>query len=212
MNLPFTIEQFLGIFSRYNQAVFPMQIVFLLLALFVIFLVFKPNKYSSKIISGILAFLWLWVGIVYHIIFFSGINPIAKVFGIFFIIEGLLLFYQGVWKEKIQSGYAKDRYSTTGIIFIIYALIIYPALGYLFGHVYPASPTFGVPCPTVIFTFGMLLLTIKPIDKKLLIIPFLWSVLGVSAAMQLGIIEDFGLLVAGVLGTILIVRKNKKYL
>jgi hypothetical protein len=32
------------------------------------------------------------------------------------------------------------------------------------------------------------------------VIPFLWSLLGVSASYQLGIREDIGLLAAGVLG------------
>lgn len=207
MNLPFTLDQFLGVFARYNQAVFPAQSMLLALALLSIFLVFRPRSNSSNAISGILAFLWIWVGIVYHIIFFSGINPIAKVFGAFFTIQGLLFFYYGAWKGSLEFGYQKNKYSLAGIIFIVYALIIYPALGYLFGHVYPSSPTFGVPCPTTIFTFGILLMTIKPIDKKLLIIPFLWSLMSLSAAIQLGIREDFGLLVAGVIGSALLWRR-----
>jgi hypothetical protein len=44
-----------------------------------------------------------------------------------------------------------------------------------------------------------------------LIIPFLWSLLGFSAAVQLGIREDIGLLVAGLAGTgLLIARRLRK--
>jgi hypothetical protein len=90
-------------------------------------------------------------------------------------------------------------------------MIIYPLLGISLGHTYPRSPMFGVtPCPATIFTFGMLLWTTKPVPVYLLIIPLLWSIIGMSAAVSLRVYEDFGLVVAGVLGTILILLKNRK--
>ncbi|MGB8815691.1 MAG: DUF6064 family protein [Minisyncoccia bacterium] len=70
MKLPFTIEQFLKVFEQYNLSVFPMQLVLLILAAVSIFLVFKKNKSSNKIITGILAFFWIWIGVMYHFIFF----------------------------------------------------------------------------------------------------------------------------------------------
>ncbi|WP_414541485.1 DUF6064 family protein [Nostoc sp. CCY0012] len=29
---------------------------------------------------------------------------------------------------------------------------MYPLIGYALGRIFPTSPTFGVPCPTTIFT------------------------------------------------------------
>jgi hypothetical protein len=58
--------------------------------------------------------------------------------------------------------------------------------------------------PTTIFTLGVLLLARPRVAPWLVAIPFLWSLLGVSAAAQLGIREDLGLVVAGVLGTALL--------
>jgi hypothetical protein len=62
---------------------------------------------------------------------------------------------------------------------------------------------FGVaPCPTVIFTFGLLLLTSTSMPKYLLPIPLIWSVVsGLSAPLNYGVYDDFGLLAAGLLGT-----------
>jgi hypothetical protein len=58
---------------------------------------------------------------------------------------------------------------------------------------------FGVaPCPTTIFTIGMLLLARGRWIAWLSIIPFLWSLVGLAAALQLGIPEDFVLPLAGV--------------
>jgi len=50
----------------------------------------------------------------------------------------------------------------------------------------------------------------KKISIGLLIIPLVWSVIGLSATIHLSIYEDFGLLIAGVLGFIFIIISNKK--
>jgi hypothetical protein len=92
----------------------------------------------------------------------------------------------------------------------LYSFVIYPILGYLFGHVYPKNPTFGLPCPTTIFTFGLLLWTDKIVPKYVLVIPSIWSLIGFVAALFLGIKEDYGLLIAGVLGSILILIRDRK--
>jgi hypothetical protein len=84
-------------------------------------------------------------------------------------------------------------------------------LGHLLGHQYPYSPTFGLPCPTTIFTFGILLFINKKISLLTIIIPLLWSIIGFGAALKLTIYEDYGLLIAGVLGSILLIVNNKKY-
>jgi hypothetical protein len=89
-------------------------------------------------------------------------------------------------------------------------MLIYPILGQLLGHLYPRCPTFGVPCPTTIFTFGMLLWTIGKVPKYVLIIPLLWSIIGFSAAINLGIKEDIGLLIAGLVATFMILYKDRK--
>jgi hypothetical protein len=89
-----------------------------------------------------------------------------------------------------------------GVAMIVYALVVYPILGTLAGHGYPQLPTFGLPCPTTIFTFGILLLADGRIPHRLLVIPLLWSCLGAFAALRFGIVEDTGLLLSGILTVI----------
>jgi hypothetical protein len=211
MNLPFTPEQFFEIFKNYNLTIWPFQIILVLLALVIVSLSLKTIKNGDIIINGILAFLWLWIGIVYHLTFFSVINKGAYVFGVLNIVQGLIFLYAGVLKHKLSYEYKPDLYHITGIIFILFALIIYPVIGYLSGHSYPKQPTFGLPCPTTIFTFGILLLSKIKIPKYILIIPLLWSIIGFSAAINLSVKEDIGLLVAGILGTILIIYRDKQH-
>ena len=95
--------------------------------------------------------------------------------------------------------------SWAGGALIFYAFLIYPILGMRAGHGLMAGPMFGVaPCPTTIFTIGLLLLARGKWVPWLSIIPILWSLVGLAAALQLGIPEDFGLPVAGVLLAIML--------
>jgi hypothetical protein len=209
MRLPFTVEQFLQIFKDYNESIFPLQIFFYLMAVAILFVAIKRIEGAGKIINSVLAFFWAWMGIVYHLMFFTTINKAAYVFGGFFILEAVLFFYLGVIKRKLTYRFKPDKSGVIGSTLIIFALIIYPLLGYLFGHVYPVAPTFGVPCPTTIFTFGILLWSDNKIPKIILVVPFLWSILGFSAATNLGIREDIGLLIAGVVAAASLLLKTK---
>lgn len=207
MNLPFTPEQFLSVFAHYNLTVWPAQIVLNLLAITAIAFALRPFSSSSRFIAGILAFFWLWTGLGYHFAFFAGINPAANLFGAFNVLQGMVFLTYGVVRTKLTFGFRPDARAIVGALLILYALVIYPVLGHSFGHAYPRSPTFGLPCPTTIFTFGILLWTLGTVPRTVLVIPFLWSLIGFSAALTMGIYEDIGLLVAGVLGTTMILTK-----
>jgi hypothetical protein len=211
MNLPFSLTDFLNVFKDYNQSVFPLQIVFYLAAFLCVYLLFTGNQNTTRIISITLAFLWLWMGVVYHIIFFSEINKAAYIFGGLFILQGIMFAGCGLIRKKLSFEYTKSTANIAGIILIAYALIVYPVLGYNLGHSYPYSPTFGLPCPTTIFTLGILLFANKKIPMHLLVIPLLWSVIGFTAALTLTIYEDIGLLVAGVTTFFLLIMSNRKF-
>ena len=70
-----------------------------------------------------------------------------------------------------------------------------------FGHRYPAAPTFGVPCPTVILTVGLLLTVRGGVPLILTIVPIFWGFIGGSAAVLLNVPTDYVLLGAGALLT-----------
>ena len=211
MQIPFSLGDFLNVFKEYNEAVFPLQIIFNFIAFFSVYLIFIRYKYVNKVVNSMLSFFWLWIGIVYHIIFFSTINTAAYFFGILFIIQGVLFVIWGVLKNSLSYEYKNTSFNIIGIIFLLYALIFYPVIGYQLGHVYPYSPTFGLPCPTTIFTFGILLFANKRVPVFLLIIPLIWSVIGFSAAINLSMYEDTGLIIAGVTAVALLLINNRKH-
>jgi hypothetical protein len=174
-------------------------------------LALRENKLSSRIISGILALFWIWMGVSYHIAYFSVINPAAPIFGLFYVLQGVLFILIGTILGRLSFRFNYKPLPILGACFILYAMVIYPLLGLAFGHSYPRVPLFGVaPCPTTIFTFGILLWATKSVPTYLLVIPLLWSIIGMSAALNLRVPQDYGLVVAGVLGTTLILIQNRK--
>ena len=211
MDVPFSVEQFMEVFRNYNEFVFPVQIFFYVLGFIAIYFVFHPTPWSGLFISSFLAFLWLWMGVVYHLLFFTAINKAAYLFAVIFLIQRVLFLITGSFQKKFSFRFRSDTYSITGLMLVIFALVIYPVIGYFLGHRFPYSPTFGLPCPTTIFTFGLLLLNTQRSTIGIFIIPFTWSVLGLSAALQLGIMEDLSLLAAGIITFLILLVKNKKH-
>jgi hypothetical protein len=205
MGLPFTTEQLLAVFERYNQAIWPAQTVAYVLGLAAISLILRPCPYSDRIVNSILVSLWLWTGLVYHVLFFARINPIATLFGAAFIGQAAIWAFVGVVQGRLRFRIARELPSLVGAVFVVYAMVLYPLTGLLLGHSYPRSPSFGLtPCPLTIFTFGLLLWSRARVPRYVLAIPIAWSVVGFSAAVSLGIVEDLGLLVAAIICTVLL--------
>ena len=204
MRMPFTPEQFLDVFRQYNEAVWPAQWLLYAAGAAAVVLAFSRSPHAGRVISAILAGLWLWMGIVYHVVFFRPINPAALIFGGAFIAQATLFVWLGVWRGRLTFGVPRGASSVLAVALILYALVLYPMLGRALGHVYPAAPTFGLPCPTTILTLGLLLLAAPSRPRVLFVIPLLWTAVGTSAAVQLGMFEDFGLLVAGVVTLIVL--------
>ncbi len=206
--MPFTVEQFLGVFAAYNKAVFPSPLFLNLAALAAIFFATKPNRASGKVAAAILSVFWLWSGLVYHLLFFTRINRLAYLFSGLFILQAAIIFYSGVIREGLGFRFRKDTCGLVGSMILLFALVFYPLLGYFFDHSYPESPTFGVPCPTTIFTFGFLLWTDKKVPFYVLIIPVLWTLIGVSAAFLFTMYEDLGLPAAAIAAVLLMLRRS----
>jgi hypothetical protein len=210
MQLPFSVDQFMDVFQRYNLSIWPMQVIAYLLGVTAIVLASKPMRYSDRIVSGVLAFFWIWMGVVYHLLNFSQINRAAIGFGVMFVLQGALFLVVGVVKPRLSFRASSQPIALVGGALVIYAMIVYSVIGMSVGHSYPQSPVFGVaPCPTTIFTFGLLLLSSRKVPKYFLAVPLIWSVIGFGAAISLGIYEDTGLLIAGVLSTALLLRRDR---
>jgi hypothetical protein len=185
----------------------------ILLGIVAIALLFRTGQVPSRVTSAIIASFWLWTGIAYQWLFFGEINRAAYVFGALFLAQGLCLAIVGVLQGRLSFGFGQSRKQWVGAALIAYATVAYPLIGILAGHAYGELPMFGItPCPVTILTFGMFLLTTKPIPRWLLIIPFVWSLIGGSAAFLLSVPQDWLLLVSGLISMPLIVFSDRNLL
>lgn len=201
MTLPFTRDQFLGLLAAYNAAVAPLQLVLLAAGIAVVVLALRPTTWSHRVVAAVLAGLWLWMAVEYHWRFFRSINPAATVFAAAFLIEAALLAEHGVRRPRLRFR-ATAAPGAWALALLIYALAVYPALGWALGHRYPSAATFGLPCPTTIATLGLLVATETRPPLLLMVIPWAWTVVGTAAALTLGMREDFGLVVALVVSVV----------
>jgi hypothetical protein len=207
--LPFTAEQFFGVFRAYNESVWPAQVILLALALLACALVFTRRRWSDVVTSAVLGALWLWLGLAYHWAFFAEINPLAYAFAALSVAGGLLFLWHGVVRQGLRFGASCTPRSLMGFALIGFALLLYPSWSLYAGHAYPSMPTFGLPCPTTLFTIGMLAFLLPPYPRSPLIVPVLWCLVGVQAALLLGVHQDLGLLVAAVVGIALMMRPGE---
>jgi hypothetical protein len=200
--LPFTLEEFFEVFAAYNRALWPAVSAWWFASLAVVVAVWwNPARYTRSL-TYLLAALWAWNALVYHAWLFTRINPAAWLFAALFAVQaglfvsaspGLAFFAGKGWSKRL------------GELLVLYAFA-YPSLTVAAGHRYPATPTFGVPCPTVILTIG-LILTAPAVPLRLAIVPIAWGLVGGSAALLLNVSTDYVLLAAVMLLALALTRQ-----
>ena len=209
MNNSLTNAQILAAFESYNLDIWPMQAVAYLLGIVALFFSVKRTQGSGRITSAILSFLWLWTGVVFCVFYFVPIFAPGYGMGVLMIIQGAM-FLAAALRPRLSFRFESGVYSTIGILFIAYAMIGYPVVGHFVGHDYPRTLPFGlVPCPTTVFTFGLFMLSEKKTSRYFLVIPILFTISAVVPVSR-GIPEDIGLMIAGVIGTVMILIRDSK--
>lgn len=198
MDLPFDAQQFLAVFAAYNAAVWPAQAVAYALGLLALAALFTRHPLKERTVLAVLAAMWAWNGIAYHLSFFTSINAAAFGFAALFVLQAAF-FALRAFKPGDTCFHVNGAWrSIVALCLVAYALLIYELLGLIAGHGLMKGPLFGVaPCPTTIFTIALLLLGKGRSVKWLAVIPLTWAIIGTSAAILLGIPEDLGLGVAG---------------
>jgi hypothetical protein len=209
MNIPFTLEQFYGVFRDYNEAVWPAQLFLVSIALASITLALRPRPWSGVGVSTLLGLLWAWIAVAYHLSFFTRISPAAYVFAAISMAGAAVFIWQGVIRRRLQFKWMPGARASIGVALIVFALVVYPIWSAGAGHSYPATPTFGLPCPTTIFTLGLLAFAVPPTPRSPLVVPVLWCLIGTQAAFFLGVQPDMGLIAAAVAGIFLLVTAHQ---
>lgn len=196
MQLPFTEAQFLEVFRAYNAALWPV-VVGLWLVTFAFTVALLRGRAHPVALGALTAVHWAWSGVAYHAVFFTRINPAAWLFAGLFVAEAVAFLWFGVLKRRLVFDVAWTPRHVLAAVFLLYSLV-YPLLVLLTGHQFPSAPLFAVPCPTTLFTAGVLLTGEASAPRSLFVIPIAWSFVGGSAALVLGMTPDLMLFAAGV--------------
>jgi hypothetical protein len=200
--LPFTPQQFFELFAVFNRALWPAAVVWWLASLGLVIAAWRNQARYDRPLTYLLAALWAWNALVYHAWLFTSINPAAWLFAALFAAEAGLLARTAA-RGGVPAFSAEGTRRWAGALLTVYAFA-YPLVTIASGHRYPATPTFAVPCPTVILTLG-LFLTARDVPLRLEIVPVAWAFIGGSAALLLDVPADYALLGAGVLLTAVII-------
>jgi Family of unknown function (DUF6064) len=187
----------------------PLQIVTFGFALVVVVSLWRKWPITARAVPAILAVMWAINAIGYHYLYFRSINPAATLFAALFLVQAILLSACALSRRGLKFGVQHDVRTYVGSGIVIYAMVVYPILGILAGHGLMEGPMLGIaPCPTTIFTIGILVLARGKWIAWLSIVPMLWSLIGWLAAVQLGMPEDFGLPVSAAILLTLVVSNN----
>jgi hypothetical protein len=63
--MSFSSEMLLGYFAVYNERIWPVQLLGYVVALLTLVLLFRQGKSWNRVVTGVLALLWLWLGLVF---------------------------------------------------------------------------------------------------------------------------------------------------
>src|SRR6188474_698703 len=206
MQLPFTKAQFFDLFVAYNEALWPAAVALWIASAVILALRLWARRPHDRWISALLVAHWAWSALAYHVAFFTRINPAAWLFAALFLGQSVLFFRVGVVQRRLSFAPWSTAWALLAWGLIGYSLA-YPAINALEHGSFLRIPTFGIPCPTTIFTAGVLMLA-TPRLWRLSIVPVIWSAIGGSAAFLLGVHADVALPIAGMALAIFSLRRT----
>ena len=200
-------EVFFNSVSTYNVSIFPMQIITLIVAVILTYLLFiRPSTGVNKLIKAYLSLTFVWFVLMFP---FEGVFKI--IFGLVHIAIAILFFID-IFTAKIEFKFPETSGKRYFMLFLIFsAFALYPLIEYMSGHPYPKILLFGIaPCPTIIFSLALLIGAVPKVGKLIFILLIFAAISsGLSAPIMLGVWADLLLLFTGVYGLITLVKNWK---
>jgi hypothetical protein len=126
-------------------------------------------------------------------------------FAALFVVQAALLFWAGAVRGRLSFAPQRNAWTVVGVLLVAYSLL-YAGINAVQHLTWSRIPTFGVPCPTTIFTAGLLMFARGRL-WLVSVVPLIWSVVGGSAANLLGVRADYVLPIAGLALAIFTVQK-----
>lgn len=173
--LLFSPRTYYRLLQRHNEAVWPAHLLTIAVGIGLLGLLRRPSQRQGRIISAVIALLWIWVALMFLWSRYATINWAATYFAWLFAIEALLLVWIGVVRAELRFSPKPGPSGILGVALVLLAVAAYPLLAPLSGRPWQQAETFGIfPDPTVLGTIGLLILARGRLRWTLLVIPLAW--------------------------------------
>lgn len=196
--------------GTYNNAIFPMQIIIMIVAIILTYFLFaKPGTKTNKMMKAYLSFTFAWNGIIFFLIFGKELPGIFLGAPLFIIVA--ILFAWDIFGNKTQLRLPDIKWQRYLMMFWILLAFLYPLIGLAFGHYYPKTCIFGVmPCPTTVFALALLVAAIPKVDKKVYVLLLVWALPAFGKCLgALNLYEDCVLFWTGIYALIMLIKNWK---
>jgi len=160
-------------FELYNQAIWPLHSVAILITLIVFYALWKKPAWAGRGVALCFVLSWLWVAWAFLYQRFNQIHVVADWYALGFILQAGLIAWHGVVKNHFTPLIDSRLRMKIGTGLLIIALVFYPFIAVMSGRSWMQFEMFALaPDPTALATIAIPLLYKASI--ALYIIPIIW--------------------------------------
>ncbi len=183
--LLFSPRTYWRLFELANEALWPLQILVLLIGAVILATLFRPRAWADRAIPAVLAAAWLSVSFGFLWTRYGAINWAVTCFVPVFVGEALVVLWLGTVRGPLAFAARRCVAGVIGMALYVYALALHPLIALVKGRPLQAAELVGIaPDPTAIATLGLLSLAPRRAGTVLLAAPpIIWCL---ASALTLG--------------------------
>jgi len=192
--------------GKYNQALWPVQAVLVVLAAILSYRVFaRPGPRTDVWMKAFLSFAFLWNAVVFFLVYVR--NPISTLTGVPLFLVVAAFFAIDIWAKKTAFGVPDVRWKRALTIAWLVLVASYPVIGWAFlGHTYPRILLPMMPCPLTVFAIALVAAAAPRADKKVFVALLPWALMALPKCFGvLDCYEDCILFASGVYGLVVLI-------
>lgn len=171
-------KEWWDVISNYNQSIYPMQWIVMLVGVVVtLYLIYGNQRKANAAIKLYLSLCNIWIGIVFFMVLGEGFpSPLKQVQGSLFIAIGAL-FAIDIFVKKAFYIIPKQGSKRVVTIALLVVVLLYPVVGMVSGHgfdklIYPGT----LPCPTTAFALVLLICALPKVNKLIYLMLLIWAI------------------------------------
>src|SRR4030095_15273760 len=111
--LLFSPRTYYRMFELYHQAIWPVQLIALVLVVAIVVLLLRGDLWRGTAIAALVAACWLWVAVAFQLRRYATINWAARYFAVVFVVQAAVLVWYGPIRRR--PAFARLGVGDTGL-------------------------------------------------------------------------------------------------